>query len=136
MFEFQTQALEKISVKHQRLQSLLDENLLKRKQELEKEIAGYIRKIKEFESLPPSSELDAFARSLIAALMKKLESFNKKLKNYSHVNKKAYDQYMNLSEQRKLLLNRKKERIRGADKVKELVSNLDCQKDEAMNRTF
>ena len=43
---------------------------------------------------------------------------------------------MNFSEQRKSLLNRKKERDRGADKVKELVSNLDCQKDEAMNRTF
>ena len=43
---------------------------------------------------------------------------------------------MNFSEQRKSLLNRKKKRDRGADKVKELVSNLDCQKDEAMNRTF
>ena len=39
-FEVQTQALEEISVKHQRLRSLLDDNLLKRKQELEKEIAG------------------------------------------------------------------------------------------------
>ena len=35
-FEVQTQALEEISVKHQRLQSFLDENLLNRKQELEK----------------------------------------------------------------------------------------------------
>ena len=72
-FEVHTQALEEISVKRQRLRSLLDYNLLKRKQELEKEIAVYIRKIQELGSLPPSSELDAFAKSSIAALIKKPE---------------------------------------------------------------
>ena len=96
-FEVQTQALEEISVKHQRLRRLLDDNLLKRKQELEKEITRYIRKIQELGSLPPSSELDAFVKSSIAALMKKLEYCNKKLKKYSHLNTKAYDQYVNFS---------------------------------------
>ena len=84
-------------IKYQRLRRLLDDNLLKRKQELEKEITRYIRKIQELGSLPPSSELDAFVKSSIAALMKKLEYCNKKLKKYSHVNKKAYDQYVNFS---------------------------------------
>ena len=96
-FEVQTQALEEISVKHQRLQRLLDDNLLKRKQELEKEIARYIRKIQELGSLPPSSELDAFVKASIVALMKKLECCNKKLKKYSHIIKKAYDEYVNFS---------------------------------------
>jgi len=31
---------------------------------------------------------------------------NKKLKQYSHVNKKAYDQFVNFSEQRENLLQR------------------------------
>ena len=96
-FEVHTQALEEISVNHQRLRRLLDDNLLKRKQELEKEITRYIRKIQELGSLPPSSELDAFVKSSIAALMKKLEYCNKKLKKYSHVNKKSYDQYVNFN---------------------------------------
>lgn len=61
---------------------------------------------------------------------------NKKLKKYSHVNKKAYDQYVNFSEQRESLLKRKEELDQGADKVKELVESLDRQKDEAINRTF
>lgn len=68
--------------------------------------------------------------------MKSLESVNKKLKKYSHVNKKAYDQYVNFSEQRDSLLKRKDELDSGANKVKELVESLDRQKDEAINRTF
>ena len=68
--------------------------------------------------------------------MRKLEAINKELKKYSHVNKKAYDQYVNFSEQREVLLGRKKELDEGADKVRELVESLDRQKDEAINRTF
>jgi structural maintenance of chromosome 3 (chondroitin sulfate proteoglycan 6) len=52
------------------------------------------------------------------------------------VNKKAFDQYVNFSEQRESLINRKDELDRGAEKVKELVESLDRKKDEAINRTF
>ena len=68
--------------------------------------------------------------------MKELEKINKELKQYSHVNKKAYDQFVNFSEQRESLLKRKEEVDRGAEKVKELIESLDRQKDEAINRTF
>lgn len=68
--------------------------------------------------------------------MKGLESVNKKLKKYSHVNKKAYDQYVNFNEQRDSLMKRKADLDRSAEKVKELVESLDRQKDEAINRTF
>jgi len=61
---------------------------------------------------------------------------NKKLKKYSHVNKKAFDQYVNFSEKRESLMERKDELDRGAEKVKELVESLDRKKDEAINRTF
>lgn len=96
----------------------------------------YIRKIQELGSLPPSKELSSFIALSIHALMRKLEAINKDLKKYSHVNKKAYDQYVNFSEQREVLLGRKKELDDGADKVRELVESLDHQKDEAINRTF
>lgn len=68
--------------------------------------------------------------------MQELEKINKELKQYSHVNKKAYDQFVNFSEQRESLLTRKDEIDRGAEKVKELIESLDRQKDEAINRTF
>jgi len=96
----------------------------------------YTRKIQELGSLPPPSELEKFADKTISELMKMLESVNKKLKKYSHVNKKAFDQFVNFSEQREALLKRKDELDQGASKVKELIDSLDRQKDEAINRTF
>jgi structural maintenance of chromosome 3 (chondroitin sulfate proteoglycan 6) len=68
--------------------------------------------------------------------MRELEKTNKKLKSFSHVNKKAFDQFVNFNEQRETLLKRKEEVDKGARKVKELIDSLDRQKDEAINRTF
>ncbi|KAL3919423.1 MAG: hypothetical protein SGILL_003759, partial [Bacillariaceae sp.] len=97
---------------------------------------NYMRKIQELGSLPPDSELRVYRNKNIDALERSLESVNKKLKKYSHVNKKAFDQYVNFSEKRESLVDRKDELDRGADKVKELVESLDRKKDEAINRTF
>ena len=96
----------------------------------------YIRKIQELGSLPPPAELDKMKGKSISELYKSLESINKKLKKFAHVNKKAFDQYVNFSEQRDALLKRKEELDQGAEKVKELVESLDRKKDEAINRTF
>ena len=52
------------------------------------------------------------------------------------MNKKALDQYVNFSEQRTELLERKREMDEGAGAIEKLVSNLDRQKDEAIIRTF
>ena len=95
----------------------------------------YMRKIQELGSLP-SQELAAHAELSIKELMKNLDKCNKSLKKYSHVNKKAYDQYVNFSEQREGLLTRKEELDVGATKIQELVDSLDKQKDDAINRTF
>lgn len=96
----------------------------------------YMRKIQELGSLPPAAELTAFTKKSIPALMKKLADINKKLKKYSHVNKKAFDQFVNFSEQRDQLINRRREIDEGGAKVKELIESLDRKKDEAINRTF
>jgi len=97
---------------------------------------NYMRKIQELGSLPPDSELRNYKNQTISALEKLLERVGKKLKKYSHVNKKAFDQYVNFSEKRESLMDRKDELDRGAEKVKELVESLDRKKDEAINRTF
>jgi len=96
----------------------------------------HARRIQELGSLPPTSELAKYRPLSISALMEELNSVNTKLKEYSHVNKKAYDQFVNFSEQRESLLKRKDEVDKGAEKVKELIESLDRQKDEAINRTF
>jgi len=95
----------------------------------------YMRKIQDLGSLP-SAELKAHADDSIKTLMKKLDGVNKKLKKYSHVNKKAFDQYVNFSDQREDLISRKEELDSGAEKVKELIESLDKKKDEAISRTF
>jgi len=94
------------------------------------------RRIQELGTLPPSSALKKHKGLSISNLMRELERINKKLKGYSHVNKKAFDQFVNFNEQREDLLKRKDEVDGGADKVKELIESLDRQKDEAINRTF
>ena len=96
----------------------------------------YMRKIQELGSLPPPAELENYKNQSISELMKNLEKVNKKLKKYSHVNKKAFDQYVNFSEQRESLLGRKEELDNGGEKIQELIDNLDQKKDEAINRTF
>jgi structural maintenance of chromosome 3 (chondroitin sulfate proteoglycan 6) len=97
---------------------------------------GYSRKIQELGSLPPDSELRNFRNKTIEDLERGLDRVNTKLKKYSHVNKKALDQFVNISEKREALQARKDELDRGARKVKELVDSLDRKKDEAINRTF
>ena len=42
-------------------------------------------------------------------LFKKLEQCNMELKRYSHVNKKALDQFVNFSDQKEKLIKRKEE---------------------------
>jgi len=96
----------------------------------------YTRKIQELGSLPTTSAIAAYKNLSISGLMQKLEKLNKSLKKYSHVNKKAFDQYVNFSEQRETLISRKQELDQGAEKVKELVEELDRRKDEAIHRTF
>ena len=96
----------------------------------------HARRIQELGSLPSTIELKRNRSLSITELMRELERVNKELKQYSHVNKKAYDQFLNFSEQRESLLTRKDEVDKGAEKVKELIESLDRQKDEAINRTF
>jgi structural maintenance of chromosome 3 (chondroitin sulfate proteoglycan 6) len=77
-----------------------------------------------------------FSGKSAAYLEKALDTINSKLKKYSHVNKKALDQYVKFNESRVQLLERKEELDHGAEKVQELIENLDLKKDEAINRTF
>lgn len=55
---------------------------------------------------------------------------------YSHVNKKALDQFMSFSDQKEKLVKRKEELDRGDEKIKELMYVLEQRKCEAIQFTF
>ncbi len=69
-------------------------------------------------------------------LLKQLHKANESLKKFSHVNKKAVEQWNNFTKQRDQLRERKAELETSAESIQELVDVLDQRKDEAIERTF
>ncbi len=67
-----------------------------------------MRKIRELGSLP-SDAFEKYQNLSLKQLFKKLEQCNHELKKYSHVNKKALDQFVNFSDQKEKLMKRKDE---------------------------
>lgn len=68
--------------------------------------------------------------------MKYIHRVNEELKKYSHVNKKAFEQYSNFTKQRDALLQRRDELDISEAAIQELIQTLDQRKDEAIERTF
>ncbi|XP_020250621.1 structural maintenance of chromosomes protein 3 isoform X1 [Asparagus officinalis] len=112
------------------LEQLLNKrNILLSKQE------DCMKKIRDLGSLP-SDAFDTYKRKGMKELQKMLHKCNEQLQQFSHVNKKALDQYMNFTEQREQLQKRRAELDAGDQKIKELISVLDQRKDESIERTF
>ncbi|KAB2580109.1 Chromosome segregation protein sudA [Lasiodiplodia theobromae] len=68
--------------------------------------------------------------------LKRLHKINEALKKYSHVNKKAFEQYANFTKQRDTLMKRRSELDSSQKSIEELIEVLDQRKDEAIERTF
>ncbi|XP_073271974.1 structural maintenance of chromosomes protein 3 [Primulina huaijiensis] len=95
----------------------------------------YSKKIRELGPLS-SDAFEIYKRKNIKELYKLLHKCNEQLQQFSHVNKKALDQYVNFTEQREELQRRQAELNAGDEKIKELISVLDMRKDESIERTF
>lgn len=93
-------------------------------------------KIKELGAMPNAELVAKFMSYSQKNLFKELEKANLHLKKYSHVNKKALDQFMSFSEQKEKLMQRKEELDRGNEKIKELMMVLEQRKCEAIEFTF
>mmetsp|Transcript_932 Transcript_932/g.2174 ORF Transcript_932/g.2174 Transcript_932/m.2174 type:complete len:1364 (+) Transcript_932:353-4444(+) len=94
------------------------------------------RKIRDLGSLS-SEELNNLGEfRSTKELMNEIKNVNQELQKYSHVNKKALDQFISFSDRREMLLKRKEELDRGEQSIMELVEHLDRQKDEDIMRTF
>uniref|UniRef100_A0A2K5EPC3 Chondroitin sulfate proteoglycan 6 n=1 Tax=Aotus nancymaae TaxID=37293 RepID=A0A2K5EPC3_AOTNA len=102
--------------------------LLKKKEEC-------MKKIRELGSLPQEA-FEKYQTLSLKQLFRKLEQCNTELKKYSHVNKKALDQFVNFSEQKEKLIKRQEELDRGYKSIMELMNVLELRKYEAIQLTF
>ncbi|KAK7320513.1 hypothetical protein VNO77_30059 [Canavalia gladiata] len=111
------------------------EQLLSKKNIYAAKEEEYAKKIREL-GLLTSDAFETYKRRNIKDLHKMLHRCNEQLQQFSHVNKKALDQYINFTEQREELQKRQAELDAGDEKIRELISVLDQRKDESIERTF
>ncbi|XLT64939.1 hypothetical protein HN873_021378, partial [Arachis hypogaea] len=111
------------------------EQLLSKKKIYSAKEEEYTKKIRELGRLT-SDAFETYKRRNIKELHKALHRCNDQLQQFSHVNKKALDQYINFTEQREELQKRQAELDAGDEKIRELISVLDQRKDESIERTF
>ncbi|KAI9799990.1 MAG: Structural maintenance of chromosomes protein 3 [Piccolia ochrophora] len=84
----------------------------------------------------PEEAFERFERTASNTIVKRLHKVNESLKKYSHVNKKAFEQYNNFTKQRETLTKRRGELGSSQTSIEELIEVLDQRKDEAIERTF
>lgn len=111
------------------------EQLLSKKNMFLAKQEEYSKKIRELGPLS-SDAFEIYKRKNIKELHKLLHKCNEQLQQFSHVNKKALDQYVNFTEQREELQRRQAELEAGDKKIQELIAVLDMRKDESIERTF
>lgn len=111
------------------------EQLLSKKNTYTAKEEEYSKKIRDLGPLI-SDAFETYKRRNIKDLHKMLHRCNEQLQQFSHVNKKALDQYINFTEQREELQKRQAELDAGDEKIRELISVLDQRKDESIERTF
>lgn len=120
------QALNMISSKMEQMY-IRRAKLVEKKSSLERSIVG-------LGSLPANfHEYRSLSRNV---LEKRLQRNQNKLKKFTHVNRKALDQYRNFSEQREILGKRLDELEKGDSSIRQLIETLDNRKDEDISRTF
>ncbi|EGE09251.1 chromosome segregation protein sudA [Trichophyton equinum CBS 127.97] len=84
----------------------------------------------------PDEAFTKFKNTDSNTIVKRLHKANEALKKYSHVNKKAFEQYNSFTKQRETLTKRREELDASHKSIDELIMILDQRKDEAIERTF
>ncbi|CAG8667446.1 1037_t:CDS:10 [Gigaspora margarita] len=120
--------------KLERQQKNVDKFLSKRKLLLQKK-DECTKNIRELGALPEEA-FEKYKSTDPTKLLKQLHKVNEGLKKYSHVNKKAFEQYNNFTKQRDTLMKRKEELDQSKRAINDLIDVLDQRKDEAIERTF
>ncbi|EEP81490.1 chromosome segregation protein sudA [Uncinocarpus reesii 1704] len=111
------------------------EKSMQKKAALTKQAAECSANIRDLGVLPDEA-FTKFKNTDSNAVVKRLHKVNEALKKYSHVNKKAFEQYNNFTKQRETLMGRREELDASHKSIDELITILDQRKDEAIERTF
>lgn len=117
--------------KHQRRM----EKSMQKKAALTKQAAECAANIRDLGVLPDEA-FTKYKSTDSNTVVKKLHKANEALKKYSHVNKKAFEQYNSFTKQRETLTTRREELDASQASIEELIQVLDQRKDEAIERTF
>ncbi|KAJ5613322.1 Chromosome segregation protein SudA [Penicillium lagena] len=117
--------------KHQRRM----EKSMQKKAALAKQGAECAANIRDLGVLPDEA-FTKYQNTDSNTVVKKLHKTNEALKKYSHVNKKAFEQYNSFTKQRETLTSRREELDASQKSIDDLISVLDQRKDEAIERTF
>ncbi|KAJ5102548.1 RecF/RecN/SMC [Penicillium argentinense] len=117
--------------KHQRRM----EKSMQKKAALTKQAAECAANIRDLGVLPDEA-FTKYKNTDSNVVVKKLHKTNEALKKYSHVNKKAFEQYNSFTKQRETLTTRREELDASQKSIDDLISVLDQRKDEAIERTF
>ncbi|KAL3471937.1 RecF/RecN/SMC [Aspergillus californicus] len=117
--------------KHQRRM----EKSMQKKAALTKQASECAANIRDLGVLPDEA-FTKYKNTDSNTVVKKLHKANEALKKYSHVNKKAFEQYNSFTKQRETLTNRRRELEASQKSIDDLISVLDQRKDEAIERTF
>ncbi|KAL4939632.1 hypothetical protein BDV06DRAFT_33763 [Aspergillus oleicola] len=117
--------------KHQRRM----EKSMQKKAALTKQAAECANNIRDLGVLPDEA-FTKYKNTDSNTVVKKLHKANEALKKYSHVNKKAFEQYNSFTKQRETLTSRREELDASQKSIDDLIQVLDQRKDEAIERTF
>ncbi|KAK9897698.1 RecF/RecN/SMC protein [Cystobasidium minutum MCA 4210] len=94
------------------------------------------KKVRELGALPAEAFEKHKKKLDVKKLYKDLHAANEKLKKFSGVNKRAFDQFNEFTTQREELAGRREELTKSEESIRELIDHLDMRKDEAIERTF
>jgi structural maintenance of chromosome 3 (chondroitin sulfate proteoglycan 6) len=117
--------------KHQRRM----EKGMQRKAELNRVAIKTAQSIQDLGILPQDANT-RFKNMESSAVLKRLTKVSEQLKKLGPVNKKAFEQYNNFTQQREVLTERREELDLSQKSIDELITVLDQRKDEAIERTF
>ena len=84
----------------------------------------------------PQDAYDKYQSMSVKDLYFKLDHCNQELKKLSHVNKKAMDQFVQFSEHKERLIQRRGEADRAHSSIQSFINTLDTRKNENMQLTF
>ncbi|KAF2453986.1 chromosome segregation protein sudA [Lineolata rhizophorae] len=137
--------LEKSKVEQQNRQAEIARSIERHQKRMEKSMAKKsllvdkaaecARNIRDLGVLPEEA-FEKYTNMESDKAIKRLHKINDSLKKYSHVNKKAFEQYANFTKQRDTLQKRRAELDSSHKSIEELIEVLDQRKDEAIERTF